>query len=127
MKNYIKSILNNFELIRFAIVGIIATMIHYICYYLLYYFVNINIAYTIGYILSFYVNFILSAKFTFKSTTSLNHGIGFAISHLINYGMQIFMLNIMVYYSVNEEIAPIPVYIICVPLNFILVRYVFRH
>lgn len=127
MKNFAKKIIKNSEPIRFIIVGAIATILHYVSYYFLCYIMHVNIAYTIGYALSLCVNFILSAKFTFRATTSFHHGMGFVFSHMFNYSLQMIVLNIMLYYGVSDSIAPIFVYIFCVPINFILVRYVFRH
>lgn len=114
------------EFIRFAIVGVVATLIHYGIYYLLLQLINVNIAYTIGYLLSFCCNFWLSAKFTFKAEATTKRGLGFALSHLVNYGLQILVLNITLSFGVPEPLAPIPVYLICVPVNFLLVRFVFK-
>lgn len=121
----LKLIINQ-EFFRFAIVGIIATAIHYGIYYVLLCYINVSIAYSIGYMLSFIVNFWLSAKFTFRTKTSVKRGLGFAISHLINYFLQIIVLNIMLFLDIPKEIAPIPVYAICIPVNFLLVRLVFK-
>lgn len=114
------------EFIRFGVVGVIATLIHYVVYYLLNIMCDYNIAYTIGYCVSFFFNFWLSAKFTFKSAPTPLKGLGFALSHLVNYGLQILMLNCMVSIGVPQSLAPIPVYAICVPVNFLLVRFVFK-
>lgn len=114
------------EFVRFGVVGIIATAIHYGLYYILYHFINLNIAYTVGYLISFCCNFWLSAKFTFKEEATAKRGVGFAFSHLINYGMQILVLNIALRLGVPEPLAPVPVYLICIPVNFLLVRFVFK-
>ncbi len=114
------------EFIRFAIVGVISTGIHYGLYYLLNPVMNVNIAYTIGYVIAWCCNFYLSAYFTFKSETSVKRGIGFAISHGINYVLHMILLNLFLWLGLSETLAPIPVYCIAVPVNFILVRYVFR-
>ena len=53
------------EFIRFVMVGILATALHYGIYFLLQRFINVNIAYTLGYALSFIANFYLTAYFTF--------------------------------------------------------------
>lgn len=125
VKGLISKILH-VEFIRFGIVGVIATLIHYGVYYLLNLVLNYNVAYTIGYGLSFLVNFWLSAKFTFKSAPTPLKGLGFALSHLVNYGLQILVLNVAVKIGIPQAFAPIPVYVICVPVNFILVRFVFK-
>lgn len=114
------------EFIRFAIVGVISTGIHYGLYYLLNLVMNVNIAYTIGYVIAWCFNFYLSAHFTFKSETSVKRGVGFAVSHGINYVLHMVLLNLFLWLGLSETLAPIPVYCIAVPVNFILVRYVFR-
>lgn len=54
------------ELIRFGMVGCLATFIHYCIYLILNLWINTTIAYSIGYGISFLCNFYLSNKFTFK-------------------------------------------------------------
>ena len=49
------------EFVRFGIVGIAATALHYGIYYLLQPYINVNIAYTTGYVLSFIANFYLTS------------------------------------------------------------------
>ena len=45
------------EFIRFGVVGVLATALHYGIYYFLQSFINVNVAYTTGYVISFIVNF----------------------------------------------------------------------
>ena len=78
-----------FEIIRFGIVGVIATALHYGIYWLLQSVIDVNVAYTIGYFLSFVVNYLLSAKFTFRKKKSVKNGFGFGGAHLFNYFLQI--------------------------------------
>ena len=121
------------QFIRFAIVGALATAIHYGLYLLLVWANDIgedetlytNIAYSIGYVVSWCVNFYLSAHFTFQSNTSLKRGVGFALSHGVNYILHIIFLNLFLWLGLSETVAPIPVFCIVIPINFILVRYVF--
>ena len=108
------------EIVRFGVVGVIATAIHYGVYLLLNIYINANIAYTLGYIVSFLVNFVLSNYFT---KPSVKKGFGFAFSHLVNYGLHIVFLNIFLYLGMSETWAPIPVYMLVIPINFILVRF----
>lgn len=112
------------EFIRFVIVGGIATIIHYLIYYLLQ-LINIkfNLAYTIGYAISFIFNFIASNYFTFKTEVSVNKGIKFTVAHIINYLIQMLLLNIYIKVGIPNSIAPIFVFIIAIPINFIMVRF----
>jgi putative flippase GtrA len=122
--NIIKLIENEFT--RFVLVGVIATAVHYGIYLLLIKFIPVNIAYSFGYVISFLMNFYLSSVFTFKSTPSLKKGLGFGISHLINYGLHILLLNFFLWIKLPKAYAPIPVFMIVIPVNFILVRTVFK-
>lgn len=114
------------EQIRFIIVGILATAIHYSIYIVLNLIIISWLAYSIGYGISFLCNFYLSSKYTFKSKASIKKGIGFGISHAINYVIHITLLSVFIKIGINEELAPIPVFAIAIPINFILVRFVFK-
>ncbi|MDN0071330.1 GtrA family protein [Bacteroides caecigallinarum] len=114
------------EFIRFGIVGVLATGIHYGIYILLNYAMIQWLAYSIGYGVSFLCNFYLSSVFTFRSKVSIKKGIGFGISHLINYLLHIVLLTIFLKLGFSDEFAPIPVFLIVIPINFLLVRFVFK-
>ena len=114
------------EFIRFAIVGVIATGIHYGLYLALKQFINLNVSYTAGYLISLACNFFLTAKFTFKAEASVKRGAGFIISHIVNYLLHMVLLNLFIKIGIPSSYAPIPVYCIAIPVNFLLVRTVFR-
>lgn len=114
-----------FEIVRFGLVGVVATALHYGVYWLLHGLMNVSVAYTIGYFVSFVANYLLSARFTFKKKKSVKNGVGFACAHLFNYVLQISLLNFFIWMGVGEALAPVPVYCIAIPTNFVLVRLVF--
>ena len=114
------------EVIRFGIVGVLATVLHYLIYFVLKNWMNLNIAYIIGYGLSFICNYFLTSYFTFRKKANIKSGIGFSGAHLFNLVFQVILLNIFTYLGVSENIAPIPVYAIAIPVNFLLVRFVFK-
>lgn len=114
------------EFFRFGIVGIIATAIHYGIYYLLLRVLGVNLSYTVGYIISWCCNFYLTSRFTFKSKANVKKGVGFALSHVVNYFLHMLFLNIFIHLGASETLAPIFVYCCVVPINFILVRTVFN-
>lgn len=125
----LKQLLNRLagaEFVRFAVVGVIATGIHYGIYLLLKLAINVNVAYTIGYIVSLGCNFLMTAKFTFRSAVSAKRGVGFVLSHVVNYVLHMLLLNLFLKIGIPSSIAPVPVYCIAVPVNFLLVRTVFR-
>ena len=114
------------EFVRFVIVGVIATTIHYGVYYLLEQIINVNVSYTIGYVVAWFVNLYLTSRFTFKSQLSFKKGIGFAFSHLVNYLLHMLFLNIFLAIGLSAEIAPLFVFAVVIPINFLLVRFVFK-
>lgn len=116
----------SWDFFRFCIVGVIATAIHYGIYWLGLKVLSPNWAYTIGYATSFCCNYLMTAKFTFRKKATAKNGIGFALSHLVNYGLQMGCLNLFLALGVGAKLAPIPVYCICIPVNFLLVRFVFN-
>jgi len=114
------------EIIRFGIVGVLATGIHYGIYLLLNLVLNTNIAYSIGYFIGLIVNFFLSNYFTFKTKPTISKGFGFGLGHLINYILHLVLLNFMLFIGISDIFAPIPVFLIAVPINFIIIRFVLK-
>lgn len=115
------------QFFRFVLVGGSATAIHYAIYLGLNYLgFKINIAYTVGYGLSFIFNYIASNYFTFKEKPSTQNGVKFIGAHCCNYVIQMLLLNIYLYIGIPKTIAPIGVFVISIPVNFVLVRLAFK-
>ena len=111
------------EFFRFGIVGTISMLIHLGIYYLLYIAIEKNIAYTIGYIISFLGNFIMTSYFTFEVKPTWKRLVKFGGSHFINYFVYIGLFNIFLHLGLSPKTAPLPVYLIAVPISFLLVRF----
>ncbi len=111
------------ELVRFGIVGVVATAIHYGVYYLLLFVLNPTLSYTIGYAVSFCCNYLLSSRFTFRVGLSVSKAANFSISHLLNYLIGVGLLNLFIALGVSSEVAPLPVFVLVIPINYILVRF----
>lgn len=124
----ILSSVNFREVIRFGIVGAVATLIQYGIYWLFNqtFGWGATSALTVGYIISFIANFFLSNYYTFRTKPSLKKGIGFGISHGINYVLQILFLNFYMWIGIPEQWAPIPMFATVIPVNFLLVRFVLK-
>lgn len=114
------------EFVRFVMVGILATALHYGLYFILQNFINVNVAYTLGYIISFIANFYLTAYFTFGRKPSWRKAFGFGGAHLVNYLLHMGLLNLFLWLGLSKPYAPIPVFAIAIPVNFLLVRFVFK-
>ncbi len=111
------------EVIRFALVGGTATLLQYGAYWLLLRWLAPTLAMTMAYAISFAFNFYASTRFTFRVKATARHGAGFALSHAINYVLQMAVLNAALWIGISDKLAPIPMFAVCVPVNFVLVRY----
>ena len=114
------------ELFRFGLVGVIATGIQYLIYWIFTTWLNPSLAYTVGFIISFICNFFLTSLFTFRKKATIKKGLGFALTHVINFLVQLLLLNLFLALQMPEKLAPLPVYAIAIPFSFILVRFVFK-
>ena len=111
------------EVIRFGIVGVLATLLQYAIYWVLIHWLAPTISMTIGYAISFAFNFVASTRYTFRVEASAKRGAGFALSHAVNYVLQMLMLNLAIWLGVSKKWSPIPMFCVCVPVNFLLVRF----
>ena len=114
------------EMFRFVITGGISTIVTYVIYYACLSFTNPTIAFLIGYVVAFVVNYLLTITFTFQVKASAKNGLGFIVTNIINFFLCELVLNIFIYIGVSKQWAPIPMYAVCVPINFIFVRFVMK-
>ena len=119
------------ELVRFAFVGITATLLHYLIYILLLKAFPLNaiwwgtVAYGLGYSVAFLGNLWLTAVFTFRTKLNLKRSGGFALSHGINFVNHLLLYNVFRQLGMSEIWTPIPVFVITALINFLLVRFIF--
>jgi len=126
------------EFFRFCIVGGIAMGVHYAIYLAMLWMLGlewtasrgtdwrITLSYTIGYAIALVVNMWLTACFTFKERLSFKRGGGFLFSHFINYLIEVGLLNMFLSMHIAEWLSPLLALLISVPVNFVLVRTVFK-
>lgn len=123
LRNEIKDRKKLGEIVRFIIVGSSAAAIQYSTYLLLIYWLQPLIANTIAYLVSFIFNYIASTRYTFRVKSTTKRGAGFVFSHIINYLLQSGFLKLFLWLGFSKQIALIPMFAICVPINFLLVRF----
>ncbi|MCH4181773.1 MAG: GtrA family protein [Prevotella sp.] len=119
------------QIVRFGIVGLTATLIQYGVYWILIHIIGLSghvhlwptVAMTIAYLISFVFNFIASTHFTFHVKANAKKGAGFLFSHVINYFLQMVTFNFFLWIGMGHLWAPIPMFCICVPTNFLLIRF----
>lgn len=114
------------EIIRFGIVGGLATVLQYGLYVVFVNAVRVPAVPStmISYALSFIGNFFLSSYFTFHSQPTAKKGLGFTLSHLFNMGMQTGLVAVFKE-IMSPTVALLPALAICIPVNYFLVRFAF--
>lgn len=124
--SFLKSDTKGAEMMRFALVGGLCTIIQYGVYVVFVDAVHVPavVSTMISYAISFVVNFFLSSFFTFHSNPNAKKGVAFTLSHVINMGMQTGFVAIFKG-VVGATLALLPALAICVPLNYLMVRYAF--
>ena len=112
------------EIVRFALVGGLATVLQYAFYVIFVNVVHVRAVPSsmISYALSFIVNFFLSSYFTFHSRPNAKKGVGFTLSHLFNMGLQTGLVAIFKG-IVGPTLALLPA--MGIPVNYLLVRFAF--
>lgn len=85
-----------------------------------------TIAYALGYIISFVANYLATCYFTFHESPTWARFVGMAGAHATNFILHLLLLNLFLWVGVTRALAPVPVYAIAVPINFILVRFIFK-
>lgn len=128
-----------YEFIRFSIVGTISAIVHFIVYLLFLWLFDIewsadgsigwqhNVAYAIGYSISLIGNLFMTAKFTFRQNIKFKTLIFFLASHGFNFVIQECLLNTCLLLGVANWLALPLVLLIATPVNFLMVRMVFKH
>lgn len=126
------------EFIRFAIVGSISAIVHLIFYLSILWILGVewstngyvgwrpNVAYAIGYAISLACNLYLTGKFTFKKSITKKRLILFVFAHACNFLIHESLLNIYLLIGIANWLVLPLVLIIAVPINFIMVRAVFK-
>jgi putative flippase GtrA len=113
--------------VRFGIVGCIATAVQYAVYWLLMDVCGISAALTIGYVVSLVCNFFLTTFFTFGVRPTVRKAGGFVFAHVVNWLLQMVCIHFFVWVGVQKALAPIPMFMVCIPVNFLLVRFFVKH
>lgn len=113
------------RIIRFGITGTLSTLVHYGAYLIALRWVNATAAYTVGYGVGLCLNYVLTTYFTFQKQPTKGNAAGFVGSHIVNYLLEIGVLNALLWAGMEEWLAGILTLIVVVPVNFLILRFVF--
>ena len=115
------------QFVRFGIVGTVSSAIHYGVYCLVLQISNPTISFTVGYAVGFVCNYFLTTYFTFRSKPSSKNAAGFGVSHVINYILEVVLLNFVIWLGIPEIYAPLVVLVVVVPINFLILHFVYTY
>ncbi len=101
------------QMVRFVIVGVLATLIHWGLYTLIKEIFRIRetndwgltLAYSFGYAASLLINYWLSLRYTFHTQGSVGKGLGFVFSHAVNYFLHIALLKLFLWIGVGQMLV----------------------
>ncbi len=113
------------RIVRFGVTGSLSTLLHYGAYLLALLWVNPTVAYTAGYGVGLCFNYVMTTFFTFREHPTKKNAAGFVASHMVNYLLEIGVLNAFLYFGMEERLAGIVTLVVVVPVNFLLLRFVF--
>lgn len=113
------------RIMRFGITGTVCSGVHYGVYCAVLLVANTNVAYTLGYAVGLILNYFMTTYFTFRKHPSKRNLSGFVGSHIVNYLLEIALLNLFLWLGLSKWLAPIAVMIIVVPINFMLLQLVY--
>lgn len=71
-------------------------------------------------------NFLLSSYFTFRVRPSARRAVRFLTAHLINLVNELVLLEIWLWAGVPKLYAPLCVFLVAFPVNFLMVRFALR-
>lgn len=113
--------------IRFAAVGATASLIQYGVYLLLVHWgFGPRLSYPMAFPVSLTCNFFLSSYFTFHVRPSWHRAAKFLTAHLVNLGNEFLLLNLFLWLGASEYFAPLFVFAVAFPINFLMVRFALK-
>ncbi len=115
--------------VRFAAVGGVATAVNYATYVVLvrsFDDLHPAVAYLCAFCVSIVCNFLLSSYFTFRVRPSARRAVRFLAAHLINLVNELVLLEIWLWTGVPKLYAPLCVFLVAFPINFLMVRFALR-
>jgi putative flippase GtrA len=114
--------------LRFGIVGVVASAIHYGIYALLIWLgYGENLAYSFGFLFSLCCNYVLTTYFTFRQRPSKRNVAGFIASHVLNYFVEIGLLNLFLWMGFSRWLAPIMDMAVAAFINFLVLQFAYLY
>ena len=117
--------------VRFMFVGTLGTGLQYGIYYLLLDIfqrqwpevgILTSVAFTAGFLIEMVCNYFLTNFYTFKTRPSWKNAGGFLLGRVLNYVIQLLLLNALVWLHMGEEWAGIVAIMLAGVINYFVLR-----
>ena len=117
--------------VRFVFVGTFGTGVQYGIYYLLLDIfqrqwpemgILTSVAFTAGFLIEMVFNYFLTNFYTFKTRQSWKNAGGFLLGRVLNYVIQLLLLNALVWLHMGEEWAGIVAIMLAGVINYFVLR-----
>jgi putative flippase GtrA len=113
------------RVIRFGLVGAINTGVYYGLYLVFVQVLPYLVAHVIAFVLAMIGSYLLNTYITFRTRPSWRTFFLFPLSNLANFVITTVGLTVLVdWFGVDEEIAPIPVAAVAIPITFLVAQHV---
>lgn len=120
--------------VRFVVVGSTGTLIQYGWYwlflklfdYLLPEHETATLAFIIGFVLEMVSNYVFTAYYTFKSRPNWKNFGGFLSGRALNFLIQIVLLQVLLFFSLSDQLAGLLAIIIAGIVNYFVVKFFFK-
>ena len=111
---------------RFLVSGAINTAVTFGIYLLFLPVFSYPISYSIAYVIGIGVAYFLNRAFVFRAHQGARSALLLPLVYVAQYGIGILMLWLLIdQLKLSEEIAPLVVIVVTIPLTYLLTRFVF--
>ena len=115
------------EAYRYLVGGTINTALSLAVYYVLQLFLPYQVAYALAFVFGVVLSYRINLGYVFKTQHTRAKAMAFPLVHLSQYAVGALLLGALVeWLGVPQEIAPLGVAVLTIPLTFALTRFVVR-
>ncbi|MDQ3523958.1 MAG: GtrA family protein [Chloroflexota bacterium] len=115
------------EALRFLLVGAFNTAATYLLYLAALQVMPYRLAYTGAYAAGIVLSYALNTWFVFRAPWSWKRLMAYPLVYLLQYGLGLLFLSLLVERGwVSQELAPLAVVVITLPLTFLATRYLIK-
>lgn len=115
------------EVLRFLAAGVVNTIVGYIIYLVFLHWFRYEVAYAISYIAGIVVSYFINAVYVFRQPVRWSSALHYPLVYLLQFLLGLVLLKLLVdLMHLPEQLAPILVAVLTVPVTFLMSRVIIR-